>query len=137
MLIREVHFRPNRPRIRMSRSRPVLDAVATLLGRNPQFQRVLIEGHVTDQDDDERNRRLSQARADAVKEALVERGIDAGRLTAQGFGSERPPSGEGDAHDRIDIVIQPNTLGRDPMRSNPDATAEAAEGEAEGEAAEE
>ncbi|HJK92964.1 MAG TPA: OmpA family protein [Polyangiaceae bacterium LLY-WYZ-15_(1-7)] len=137
VLIREVHFRPNRPRIRMSRSRPVLDAVATLLGRNPQFQRVLIEGHVTDQDDDERNRRLSQARADAVKEALVERGIDAGRLTAQGFGSERPPSGEGDAHDRIDIVIQPNTLGRDPMRSNPDATAEAAEGEAEGEAAEE
>ena len=36
------------------------------------------------------NLALSQARADAVRQAIIARGIDAGRLSAEGYGSAHP-----------------------------------------------
>lgn len=52
---------------------------------------VVIEGHTCTMGTAAYNNKLSQRRADAVKKYMVEKGgIDASRLTAQGFGFDRP-----------------------------------------------
>jgi outer membrane protein OmpA-like peptidoglycan-associated protein len=62
--------------------------------------RIIIEGHANN-DGDGRfdNLDLSQRRALRVREELVRRGIDAGRLAVEGFGTARPlvPHGAADA----------------------------------------
>lgn len=49
-----------------------------------------IEGYTDSTGSKAINERLSDERANAVKVFLVEKGIDAGRLTAKGFGSSNP-----------------------------------------------
>jgi len=51
---------------------------------------VTIEGHTDNVGKDAYNKKLSQRRADAVKAYLVKKGIDANRLTAIGYGEEKP-----------------------------------------------
>ena len=51
---------------------------------------VLIQGHTDSQGGEENNLKLSQARADAVKEYLVSKGIDAARLSTNGLGEAYP-----------------------------------------------
>jgi outer membrane protein OmpA-like peptidoglycan-associated protein len=66
-----------------------LDAVARWLSVNPKVNLVL-EGHTDNQGAAAYNRALSQGRAESVKKALVERGIDTARLEARGYGPDRP-----------------------------------------------
>jgi len=65
---------------------------------------VAIEGHTDDVGLKENNLRLSIDRASAVRDALVERGIDPGRLSVMGYGPDRPVAGndtpEGRARNR-------------------------------------
>lgn len=49
-----------------------------------------IEGHSDNTGDAARNKQLSEKRAEAVKEYLIKKGVAASRLTAEGFGSEKP-----------------------------------------------
>lgn len=49
-----------------------------------------IGGHTDADGDDKYNMTLSQQRADAVKSQLVKMGVDAGRLTAKGYGESKP-----------------------------------------------
>lgn len=49
-----------------------------------------IGGYTDNTGDPEENKKLSQVRAEAVMNALIEQGIDASRLTAEGYGSEFP-----------------------------------------------
>ena len=51
---------------------------------------VSIAGHTDSQGDAEANLVLSEARAEAVLQALVERGVDPGSVIAEGFGESRP-----------------------------------------------
>jgi outer membrane protein OmpA-like peptidoglycan-associated protein len=51
---------------------------------------VEISGHTDDVGSDAYNKTLSQKRADAVKQWLVNNGIDGSRLRAVGYGEERP-----------------------------------------------
>jgi OmpA-OmpF porin, OOP family len=52
---------------------------------------VVIEGHTDSVGTDAYNKKLSRKRADAVKKYMVERGgIDANRISAVGYGEERP-----------------------------------------------
>jgi large repetitive protein len=66
---------------------PLIDAVAAALKANPRLAVVRIEGHASGE---ERNPvRLARARATAVRDALVERGVLPGRLRTQGHGVTR------------------------------------------------
>jgi len=73
---------------------PVLDALARAANTCPLPIR--IEGHTDAQGQAEANQALSQARADAVRQALVKRGLDAARLGTAGFGASRPLADNGD-----------------------------------------
>jgi chemotaxis protein MotB len=68
---------------------PSLDRIAALLDAYPDLS-IRIEGHTDSLGDAAANLALSQQRAEAVKQALIERGAEPERLTAQGLGSERP-----------------------------------------------
>jgi outer membrane protein OmpA-like peptidoglycan-associated protein len=67
----------------------ILDELADNLER---FERVVLEvqGHTDNVGTEEYNQRLSEMRAEAVKSALVARGIDATRLRTRGFGFMMP-----------------------------------------------
>ncbi|MFI2812229.1 MULTISPECIES: OmpA family protein [Microbulbifer] len=58
--------------------------------RDYPAMRIVIEGHTDNEGDPEKNRRLSQVRADWVRQFLLERGIDAERVAAEGFGDTVP-----------------------------------------------
>ena len=49
-----------------------------------------IEGHTDNTGSDAHNQALSEKRAISVKAYLVNAGVNASRLTTQGFGSSRP-----------------------------------------------
>jgi outer membrane protein OmpA-like peptidoglycan-associated protein len=84
-----VFFEKNRSTIDQ-RSAPLLDQIASALQAHTEIQSVVIEGHTDDRGSKKKNIELSQQRAAAVRAALVERGVAADRLRAQGLGPERP-----------------------------------------------
>lgn len=79
--------------------------------RSAPAMRVAIEGHTDNVGQPAANKRLSDARARSVMAAVVEGGIDAKRLSAVGFGQERPVADnrteEGRAKNRrVELVKQ-------------------------------
>ncbi len=71
-------------------SGPVMKEISDALAHNPAWK-IRIEGHTDNVGGDDYNLRLSQRRAEAVKQALVsEYHITADRMSPQGFGASRP-----------------------------------------------
>jgi outer membrane protein OmpA-like peptidoglycan-associated protein len=66
-----------------------LDRVAGFLIANPDRQ-VVIEGHTDDVGGDDFNLRLSQARAESVRDYLALQGVAGLRLAARGYGKSHP-----------------------------------------------
>lgn len=71
-----------------ARSAPLLDRLAQEARSCPGTLR--IDGHTDPVGRSAFNRRLSQARAAAVRDALIARGVPAERLRARGFAARRP-----------------------------------------------
>jgi OOP family OmpA-OmpF porin len=71
---------------------PLLDRLAAIAVRclNSSSLRLEIGGHTDSVGNDARNEALSLARAQAVRQALLERGVRADALAAQGYGESRP-----------------------------------------------
>ena len=67
----------------------VLDEVVEVLAANPDI-RVNIAGHTSSEGPIEVNRRISNERANTVKAYLESKGVDPARLTATGYGPDRP-----------------------------------------------
>lgn len=84
-----IYFDPGSARIQVV-SWPIIDAVAQVMRANPQIRRVAIEGHTDAAGSMAVNQRMSEARAQAVRTALIERGVEPARLEATGYGETRP-----------------------------------------------
>ncbi|AKF03287.1 OmpA family protein [Sandaracinus amylolyticus] len=86
---RQVNFATDSAEI-LPDSAPLLSEIADALLRNPAIRRVEIQGHTDSNGDDAHNMDLSQRRAEAVRTWLIGLGVEADRLTAQGYGETRP-----------------------------------------------
>ena len=73
----------------LEESFPELDRVATLLKANPTME-IQLEGHTDNQGDFMLNVELSRNRVMAVRDYLVNQGVDAARIHYKGYGSTRP-----------------------------------------------
>lgn len=71
------------------RARATLDDVAAVLRAHPAAT-VVVEGHTDATGAPADNQRLSVARAEAVKNALVARGVAPDRISTEGYGQDRP-----------------------------------------------
>lgn len=87
-----------------------LDLLAEYLRDNPD-RRVVVEGYTDSTGSSDLNLRLSEARANAVREALTARGLSPDRVIAQGYGAARPVASNAteagrQANRRVEVVIQ-------------------------------
>lgn len=82
-----------------SASADQLDALAAILRAWPTLT-VKIGGYTDDSGDRAANRRLSRARAEAVRAALIEQGIPERRIEAEGYGEQFPVADNATAEGR-------------------------------------
>lgn len=73
-----------------SESFPTLNDVVTIMQEHSEIRMVEIQGHTDARGSDTYNQKLSQGRAESVKNYLVQKGIDPSRLTAKGYGESQP-----------------------------------------------
>jgi hypothetical protein len=69
-------------------SLPQLDSAVVVLKNYPTLE-ILIKGHTSSEGEADYNQKLSERRAEAVKNYLIQHGIDAKRLTSKGFGKSQ------------------------------------------------
>lgn len=108
-IVKNLFFATNKTRI-LSRSEEALNDLYMYLARNPQV-RIKIIGHTDSVGKDEANQKLSDGRANEVMKDLIERGISADRLQAEGRGETQPidtnDTDEGRQNNRrVEIEIQ-------------------------------
>ncbi|MNJ02860.1 Outer membrane porin F precursor [compost metagenome] len=60
----------------------------------------MVEGHTDSVGPDAYNQKLSQRRADAVKQVLVQDGVEASRVSSVGYGESRPVADNSTAEGR-------------------------------------
>jgi outer membrane protein OmpA-like peptidoglycan-associated protein len=80
--------------------------LAGILNEYPETV-VRVEGHTDASGSETYNQQLSERRANAVKNALIQRGVNPGRIVALGFGESMPVSSSPDINRRVSIVIIP------------------------------
>jgi outer membrane protein OmpA-like peptidoglycan-associated protein len=86
-----------------------IDHLAEFLMKNPG-RTATIEGYTDSSGGSAMNQALSERRAESVKNALVDRGVEANRLSARGLGEERPVTSNDTAagrqqNRRVEIVL--------------------------------
>ena len=84
-----------------------LDRVANVLAQYPQTM-IRVEGHTDQTGSEQYNLQLSERRANAVKNALTQKGIDAARITPVGMGECCPVSSDNAANRRVSMVLTTN-----------------------------
>lgn len=86
----QINFATGKAIVRGAKSFQVLDEVVLVLKDNPRIKKLRVEGHTDSTGKAVFNQKLSQSRAEAVVEYLINQGIDPERLDPAGFGPERP-----------------------------------------------
>ena len=86
-----------------------MDKLVSFLKEYPQ-RKAVVEGFTDSVGSDQMNQELSARRADAVRTALVSRGVDGGRIGTQGYGESFPVAGNDSAggrqmNRRVEIVL--------------------------------
>ena len=108
-ILEKIYFEFGKATIQ-ERSSSLIEEIAATIDSHPELLKIRVEGHTDSVGGDMNNLRLSQSRADAVVEALVQRGIDRSRLDGVGFGEMRPigtnDTEEGRAENRrVEFII--------------------------------
>lgn len=88
----------------------LVDGIARIAATCPGV--LHIEGHTDNAGSPEMNATLSRQRANAVRDALIQRGIDPDRISADGYGATRPIADNGDEtgrarNRRIEVRVVP------------------------------
>ncbi len=86
--LNNVHFNTGSAELKTS-SEQELKELVEYLNRKKEVQ-VEIGGHTDNVGEEEANKKLSQKRAEAVKQYLIKNGVSASRLKAVGYGETRP-----------------------------------------------
>ncbi len=87
---KQIHFESDSANI-LGDSTQLLEEIADVINKNEKLKNIEIQGHTDNTGAAARNKELSQARADSVRSWLVSQGgVSEARLTAKGFGQERP-----------------------------------------------
>jgi outer membrane protein OmpA-like peptidoglycan-associated protein len=86
-----------------------IDKLAEWLKKNPT-RNLLIEGHTDNTGAEDFNIKLSQQRAEAVRDQLVSRGVGADRITTKGYGPKYPVVANDSAagrqqNRRVEVVV--------------------------------
>lgn len=87
-IAKSIYFDLNSSKLQR-RSYYPLDELVQILKDNPSYK-IAIESHTDNSGTNEYNQKLSDNRSASVMKYLVSKGIDASRLTAAGFGEEKP-----------------------------------------------
>jgi outer membrane protein OmpA-like peptidoglycan-associated protein len=87
-----------------------MDRVARILNKYSQTT-IRVEGHTDAKGSEAYNQTLSEKRAMAVKNALVQRGVDPLRIQTVGYGESQPISSNDAVNRRVSIVIIPIEAG--------------------------
>ena len=88
-LKKQVHFQHDSAEI-LPDSQGIIEELADLMAKRPDIKNVEVQGHTDDTGAAAYNLRLSQSRAQAVVDAISSHGVDASRMTAKGYGQEKP-----------------------------------------------
>ena len=88
-LKKQVHFQHDSSDI-LPDSQAIIEELADVLSKRADIKSVEVQGHTDDTGAAPYNLRLSQARAQAVVDAIASHGVDASRMTAKGYGQEKP-----------------------------------------------
>lgn len=90
-----------------------LDAVADALQAQPEGQPVVVEGYTDSVGSEAYNEELSLARAESVRDFLLQKGVDPERIRVRGFGEASPVADnrtpEGRANNRRVELVLPRT----------------------------
>ena len=94
-------------------ARDNLARVAAVLQQKGEDKKIVVEGHTDSVGADDKNMKLSQDRANAVRDYLITQGVKSDRISAVGKGETTPiadnSSAEGRANNRrVEIVIPKN-----------------------------
>jgi len=74
--------------------RLIIDSVVGYVQSRPTYA-IEVQGYTDDRGNEEANQTLSAARAKAVADYLIAKGVDAGRVTAAGYGETKPIAANG------------------------------------------
>jgi OOP family OmpA-OmpF porin len=86
----KIQFEVNKATIK-EESFSLLHDIADVIKQNAQVKKISIEGHASADGDAKFNKKLSEDRAKSVMDYIVKKeAVDAARLTARGWGSEKP-----------------------------------------------
>jgi outer membrane protein OmpA-like peptidoglycan-associated protein len=104
----DVLFDTGRSQLKPGAGRKI-DQLARFLNEHPG-RRVQVDGFTDSVGSDAYNEELSQRRADSVKEALLEQGIDPSRISSEGYGKAYPVAGNSESggrqlNRRVEVVI--------------------------------
>jgi OmpA-OmpF porin, OOP family len=67
----------------------ILDRLVAFMQEN-KTSKVTLSGHTDNVGSDAYNQKLSERRVTAVREYVVKKGVDGGRISGQGFGESKP-----------------------------------------------
>jgi OOP family OmpA-OmpF porin len=130
-ILEKIQFETNKAVIKPESS-SLLDEITNVVQQNQQIQRLSIEGHTDSTGADKHNQMLSEQRAAAVKDYLMQHGVAAERLSSKGWGKTKPIGDNSTATGREEnrrvefVIVEQSGVGAPAAAEKPTAPVEGA-----------